>query len=76
MVDDLDDSIAVVDDRDRTVKTYTCEGELVSKWKRNMFIKPRGLAITQNDHFVVTDVSDKATSKINIFGPQGRSDDG
>ena len=72
VVDDIDDNLAVVDARDRNVKFYTCNGDLVSTWKKNMFRKPRGLTVTRDDHFVVTDVCHQEDQKVHVCTPEGK----
>ena len=51
-----DGKIAVTDRKNKCVKIYSHEGELVGSWGAGMFDNPVGIAIQSNGNYIITDV--------------------
>ncbi len=75
-----DGSLAITDEKDRTVKVLTMSGSCQVSWKKMTFGWPRGLAINQAGQYIVTDTQHgKHTVSIHLpdgqcirqFGSQG-----
>lgn len=63
-----DKNIVITDHKDRTVKTYTPDGQHVNSWRDNYFEWPNGIAINNNEQYFIADWS---KGKINICDESG-----
>ena len=70
-VDLVANNILVTDDYNLTIKIFSIEGQQPSIWKRSMFRKPHGVAVSSSGNVIVTDIDTNAP-KISIFEPDGR----
>ncbi len=70
LAEQIDGNIAVTCERDQTVKMFTGDGGIIGTWKKRLFGKPHGIAVTSDDKFVVTDL-DESKPKVHVFEPEG-----
>ena len=65
-------NIAVTDEKDRTVKIFSLQGNCLLSWKKNIFGWPRGIAVNKVGHFIVTDTQ-HGKHCVSIHFSDGRS---
>jgi tripartite motif-containing protein 2/3 len=63
--------IAVVDQKDKTVKFFTLDGDKAGSWAPNLFGNPVAIAINSDREFIVTD-DHTNYAKINVMSEDGK----
>ena len=60
--------IAVTDKRDKCVKVFTSDGDVVTTWGIGIFSSPSGIAVSSQGKFIIADVDKHAVSVHNSDG--------
>ena len=61
--------VAVLDARDRNIKTYTRGADIVCRFGNGYFHDPGALAINSNDHYIIIDSHSIYQKKVFIYDP-------
>ncbi len=51
----LSNHMAVTDHKDRTVKIFSCQGDMVASWRPNLLSWPNGICMNKAGHFLICD---------------------
>ena len=69
-VDQVENTVITTCSKDKTIKIYTVEGDLIDSWGKTAFGDPHGIAMTTSDKFVITDL-DPSQPKVSVHDLDG-----
>ena len=69
-VDQVENTVITTCSKDKTIKIYTVEGELIDSWDKGTLGEPHGIAMTTSDKFIVTDL-DPSKPKVSVHDLDG-----